>query len=708
MVSDGLEQLDYFFHPRTVAVVGASSFRGKIGHEIVRSLVDGAYQGEVFPVTLKTKEILGLKCYESVSEISSDVDLVVYALPSKLAPSILDECGRKGVRNIVVVSGGFKEVGGRFKDLEAEIASIARRYSMRLIGPNCIGVFDGYSRFDTFFQPYARMKRPNPGPVSIITQSGTYGVSLLEAANDDHVGVSKMVSYGNRADVDEADLIRYMGRDEQTKVIAIYMESVGNGKRLLSAVREVSPKKPVIVMKVGRTKMGVRAAQSHTGWLAGSYEVARAAFKQAGMLVVDNIEELHDCAKGFGLQPLPKGRRVGMVTNGMGFAVAAVDAAEPRRILVGTYSEETRKKLTETLPSYVLARDVVDLTGSATTQDYAVSMEALLEDPQIDMLIPSFVFQDAPLDEGIVSVLPRLKRFGKPILCGHCGGEYSRRLASRLQEEAMPFYVSGDRAVRVADAMMWLSEYRASLAERSTGFFEATPEANNAGRKLIEGAKSSGRRILLEHEGKVLLKMYGIPVAESLLARSPEDAVKSATSLGYPVVLKVVSPDIVHKSDVGGVLTGLGEDSAVKEGYGLILERVRSVATNASVEGILVQRMVPQGLELIMGGVRDREFGPVVMFGLGGVFVEALRDVSFRVASVSRFEAYEMIREIKGYPVLKGARGHAPVDEEALADMVLRLSCLLMDQAEVRELDMNPVFAYDKGAVAADVRVMLE
>jgi acetyltransferase len=708
MVSDGLEQLDYFFRPRTVAVVGASSSRGKIGHEIVRSLVDGDYHGEVFPVTLKTKDILGLRCYESVSEIPRDVDLVVYALPSKLAPSILDECGRKGVRNIVVVSGGFKEVGGRFKDLEAEIVSIARRYRMRLIGPNCIGVFDGYSRFDTFFQPYERMKRPKPGPVSIITQSGTYGVSLLEAANDDHVGVNKMVSYGNRADVDEADLIRYLGCDERTKVIAVYMEAVGNGRRLVNAVKEVSPKKPVVVMKVGRTKMGVRTAQSHTGWLAGSYEVARAAFKQAGMLVVDSIEELHDCAKGLGFQPLPKGRRVGMVTNGMGFAVAAVDAAEPRGILVGTHSDETRKKLTETLPSYVLARDVVDLTGSATTQDYAVSMEALLEDPQIDMLIPSFVFQDAPLDEGIMSVLPRLKRFGKPILSGHCGGEYSRRLASRLQEEGMPFYVSGDRIVRVADAMMWLSEYRASLAERSTGFFEASPEVINAGRELVVGAKSSGRRLLLEHEGKALLKKYGIPVAESLLARSPEDAVKVAASLGYPVVLKVVSPDIVHKSDVGGVLTGLGEDSAVKEGYGLILEHVRSAAGSASVEGILVQRMVPQGLEVIMGGVRDREFGPVVMFGLGGIFVEALRDVSFRVASVSRFEAHEMIREIKGYPVLRGARGHAQVDEEALADIVLRLSCLLMDQAEVSELDLNPVFAYDKGAVVADVRVMLE
>jgi acetyltransferase len=707
-LGDALKQLDLFFRPNSVAVIGASATRGKIGHEIVRSLVDGGYRGEVYPITLRTKDILGLKCYENISEVPREVDLAVYALPSRLAPSVLDECGRKGVKNVVIVSGGFKEVGGEFRDLEAEVISIARKYGMKIIGPNCIGVFDGHSRFDTFFQPHERMARPRAGPISIITQSGTYGVQFLEMANDDHIGISKMVSYGNRADVDEADLIRYLGQDDATKVIAIYLEAVGDGRRLTEAVREVAPKKPIVIMKVGRTKLGVRTAQSHTGWLAGSYEVAKAAFKQAGVVVAENFEELYDCAKGLALQPLPKGRRIGMTTNGMGFAVAACDVAEPKGILVGTYTEETRSKLVETLPSYVLARDIVDLTGSATSQDYMVSMEALLKDPRIDLLMPSFVFQDSPLDEGILSVLPQMRRFGKPILCVHTGGAYGRRMASRFQEEGIPFYTTADRAIKVADAMMWLNEYRASLPERFGGYFEATGEAVEYGKELVQGALSGGRCLLLEHEGKALLKRYGVSIAESLLARSEEEAVEVAGRLGFPVVLKIVSPDVVHKSDVGGVLVGLEDEAEVREGYRLILEHVKAAVSRARVEGLLVQKMAPQGVEVIAGGVRDREFGPVVMFGLGGVFVEVLKDVVFRLAPITRFEAFEMIREIRGYPILRGVRGQLSVDEEALAEILVRVSRLMMDHVEVSEIDLNPIFAYKEGAIVADVRVMLK
>ena len=706
-MDDGLKQLDLFFRPKSVAIIGASATRGKIGHEIVRSLVDGGYRGEVYPITLRTREILGLKCYENVSEIPGGVDLAVYALSSKLAPSIIEECGRKGVRNIVIVAGGFKEVGGEFRDLEAEIVSTAHRHGMRIIGPNCIGVFDGYSRFDTFFQPYERMARPPAGPMSIITQSGTYGVAFLEAANDDHMGVSKMVSYGNRADVDEADLIKYLGQDEATKVIAIYLEAVGDGRRLIEAIREVAPKKPMVVMKVGRTKLGVRTAQSHTGWLAGSYEVAEAAFKQAGVVVAEDFEALYDCAKGLALQPLPKGRRIGMVTNGMGFAVTACDAAEPKGILVGTYTEETRRKLVEVLPSYMLARDIVDLTGSATSQDYMTSMEALLKDPQIDLLMPSFVFQDSPLDEGILGVLPQMKRFGKPILCGYTGGAYGRWLVSKFHEEGIPFYTTADRAVNVAEAMMWLSEYRDSLPERFKGFLEVDDEAVGAGKRLIEGALSRGRHLLLEHEGKALLKSYGVPVAESIITRSEEEAVEAAEHLGFPVVLKIVSPDIIHKSDVGGVLVDLKDEGDVREGSRLILEHVRATVGKARVEGLLVQKMAPQGTEVIAGGVRDREFGPVAMFGLGGIFVEVLKDVVFRLAPITRFEALEMIHEIKGYPILRGVRGRPPADEEALAEILLRISSLMVDQVEISEIDLNPIFAYREGAIVADVRVML-
>jgi len=704
--NNGLKQLDLFFRPKSVAVIGASVKRGKIGHEIVRSLVEGNFRGDVYPVTLRADKILGLDCFKKVSDIPGGIDLVVYALPSKLAPLIIDECGRKGVRNVIIVSGGFKEMGGELRDLEAEIVSIARRYGIRIIGPNCIGVFDGDSRLDTFFQPNERMQRPLAGPISFITQSGTYGVAFLEMAAEENIGISKMVSYGNKADVDEADLIRYLGLEENTKVIAVYMEAVSNGKRFLEAAMEVAPRKPIVIMKSGRTNLGVEVARSHTGWLAGSYEVAKAAFEQIGVVVVETFEELYDCAKGLALQPLPKGRRIGMITNGAGLTVVASDAAEKMRIHVGAYSDRTKKKLIESLPGYVLVRKVVDLTGSATSQDYEISMEALLEDPQIDLLMPAFVFQDSPLDEGILEVLPRMKKFGKPILCMYSGGPYSRRLASMFHEQGIPFFTLADRAMRVADAMMQLNEYSSSLPERFEGYAEIGAEVVETGDRIIEKALYRHRQLLLEHEGKALLKKYGVPVAESVLARSEEEALKAVGCLGFPLVLKIVSPDVIHKSDVGAVLVGMRDEAAVREGYRTIQEIARKIS--AKLEGVLIQRMAPQGTEVIVGGVLDREFGPIVMFGLGGIFVEVLKDVEFRRAPITRLEAHEMIHEINGYPILRGVRKQPPADEEALADILVRVSKLMVDQPKIREIDLNPVFVYEKGATVADVRVILE
>ncbi|MEM3905874.1 MAG: acetate--CoA ligase family protein, partial [Nitrososphaerota archaeon] len=615
-----LSQLELFFRPSSVAVIGVSTMRGKIGHEILRSIVDGGYQGKIYPVTISAKEILGLKCYESVLQIPEPVDLAVYALPSNLAPKIIEECGQKGVKNIIIVSGGFKEVGGSNVDLESEVVKIARRYGMRIIGPNCIGVFDGKSRFDTFFQSHERMVRPPHGPLSFITQSGTYGVAFLEEAAEDGVGVSKMVSFGNKADVDEADLVRYLGADEDTRVIAIYMEAVVNGRRFIEAVSEVAAKKPIVILKSGRTSLGVKAARSHTGWLAGSYQVARSIFKQAGIVVAEDFEEMYDCAKALALQPLPRGRRVGMLTNGAGMTVSACDAAEQRGIFVGTYSEETKKKLEEALPKFALVREVVDLTGSATSKEYKITMESLLSDDGIDLVMPFFVFQDTPLDEGIIDVLPEMQRYGKPILGVYSRGIYGREVARKLQMRGIPFYRSPERAVAVASHMMWLSEYRATLDKRA---IIKTPEpATRPGEthKLISSALREGRNLLLEHEGKELLRSYGIPVAESSLSKNEEEAAELAESMGYPVVLKIVSQDIIHKSDVGGVVVGLNDREEVKKAYRTILENVKKKASGSRISGILVQRMAPQGLEVIVGGIRDEEFGPVVMFGLGGIF----------------------------------------------------------------------------------------
>jgi len=704
----GLSQLELFFRPRSVAVIGVSATRGKIGHEILRSIVEGGYGGKIYPVTISAKEILGLKCYETVSQIPEPVDLAVYALPSSLAPQIIEECGKKGVKNVIIVSGGFKEVGGSNVDLETEVVNIARRYGMRIIGPNCIGVFDGKSRFDTFFQSRERMVRPPHGPISFITQSGTYGVAFLEEAAEDGVGISKMVSFGNKADVDEADLIRYLGMDEDTRVIAIYMEAVVNGRRFIKAVSEVSAKKPIVILKSGRTSLGVKAAKSHTGWLAGSYQVAKSVFKQAGIVVAEDFEELYDTAKALALQPLPKGRRVGMLTNGAGMTVSACDAAEQRGILVGTYSEETRKKLEDALPKFALVREVVDLTGSATSKEYKITMEALLGDDGIDLVMPFFVFQDTPLDEGIIDVLPEMQRYGKPILGVYSRGIYGREIAKKLQMRGIPFYRSPERAIAVASYMMWLSEYRATIDKRA--IIKAPEIQVEAGRThgVIESALGDGRRVLLEHEGKELLKSYGIPVAESRISRSESEAADLADSIGYPVVLKIVSPDVIHKSDVGGVVVGLKDRDEVKKAYRTILENVEKRAPGARVVGILVQRMAPQGLEVIVGGVRDEEFGPVVMFGLGGIFVELMRDVTFRKSPITEFEALEMIREIRGYRALRGFRGQPPINEESLARILTRLSDLLMEQPSIKEIDLNPVFAYPDGAIVADVRVLLE
>jgi acetyltransferase len=426
------------------------------------------------------------------------------------------------------------------------------------------------------------------------------------------------------------------------------------------------------------------------------------------MVVVEDFQELYDCAKGLALQPLPKGRRVGMVTNGAGLSVVACDAAEQKGILVGTFTETTKKKLVDQLPAYALVRDVVDLTGSATSQDYRVCMEALLEDPQVDLLVPFFVFQDSSLDEGILEVLPQMKKYGKPILCGYTGGAYGRKLVSRFHRESIPFYTGADRIVRVADAMMWLNEYRARVPESFKGIFEVAGRVVDEGRQLIDGALSSGKRYLLEHQAEALLRGYGLPVLDSILARNEGEAVKAVELLGFPIALKIVSPDVIHKSDVGGVVVGVRDEDAIREGYRLILERVRAKVSKAEVGGVLVQQMAPQGVEVVVGGVRDEEFGPVVMFGLGGKFVEILRDAVFRLAPITMFEALEMIREIRAYPMLKGARGEVPVDEEALGEILVRVSRLMVDQVGISEIDLNPIFAHEKGATVADVRILLK
>jgi len=454
MIKQLIEQLNYFFKAKSVAVIGASSKPGKIGYEIFRNLSQYEFKGKTYPVNPNASEILKVKCYPSVLSIPDEIDLAVIALPSKNVPKVIEECGRKGVKACVIVSGGFKELGEDYKKIEEETVKNAKKYGIRIIGPNCIGIFDSETKIDTFFQSHERMIRPPPGPVSFLTQSGTFGCTMLEWAAESGLGISKFVSYGNRCDVDEADLVLYLGEDPNTRVIAIYVEGFGDGRRFLEAARKVIPKKPIVVLKSGRTELGSKAAMSHTGWLAGSYPICKAALKQFGIIVARNFEELFDMTKALAMQPPAKGKKIAMVTNGAGPCVMAADECAERKIELATYSEETIKKLKKTLPSYCTVDNPVDLTGSATSNEYKASIEALLKDPNVNLLMVFFVFQDTPLDENIINIVPEMQKYEKPIICCASGGPYTRKQSKILEEKGVPVYPIPERAVAAAYALI--------------------------------------------------------------------------------------------------------------------------------------------------------------------------------------------------------------------------------------------------------------
>jgi len=454
-----MKDLDYFFKARSVAVIGASTRPGKIGHEILRNLVEGEYEGKVYPVNPRAEEILGVKCYRSVSEIPGEVDLAVLSIPPGAVPDVVEECGKKGVKAIVIVSGGFKEVGPEGAELQRKTVEIARKYGMRVIGPNCIGIFDGETRLDTFFQSRERMLRPPKGNIAFLTQSGTFGCAFLEWAAEDGVGISKFVSYGNRADVDESDLIRYLGEDPDTKVIAIYAESISNGRKFMEVCRDVSKRKPIVVLKSGRTEQGSKAAVSHTGSLAGSYKVISSAFKQCGVIEVRTFEELYDVSKALSMLPPAAGPRIAMVTNGAGPCVMATDEIVSRGMMLAEYSKKTLEELRKRLPSYALVGNPVDLTGSATKKDYEISMRLLLEDLAVDILMVFFVFQDTPLEDDIVEVVPRMKEYGKPILAVASGGPYTKKQSKELEKRGIPVFSSPERAVAAARALYLVGKH---------------------------------------------------------------------------------------------------------------------------------------------------------------------------------------------------------------------------------------------------------
>jgi len=663
---------------------------------------DRGYSGCLYPVNPKADEILGLKAYPSVLDIPDPVDLAVIVIPYPFVPAVLEQCGQKGIPAVVVISAGFREAGREGLEREMELIETARKYNLRLIGPNCLGVIDTNTPLNATFA--AGM--PPAGPIAFMSQSGALGVAVLDLALAGRIGFSKFVSLGNKADVSETDLLEAWGDDPASRVILIYIEGLPDGQKFIQVAREVTRHKPVVAIKGGVTRSGSRAVSSHTGSLAGSEAAYMAAFRQAGVIRAPSLEALLDYARAFAYQPLPRGPRVAILTNAGGPGILATDALERAGLELARLNRETTAALEGFLPGEASVANPVDILGDASAERYEQALQVLLADRGVDSVIVIAVPQAVIDIEATAEAVGRLAAETDNPLLGCFIGEASMETGvAILDRHGVPNYPFPERAAMALAAM---DAYR---RERERPIFEVQPctVRTSPVRELFDRVRAEGRVSIGDAEAREVLKAYGFPVPESRLARTPEEAVEIAEEIGYPVVLKIASPDILHKTDVGGVRLNLGSPDDVRDAFDLIVYRAGRYVPGARLWGCLVQQMVPGGREVLVGMSRDPQFGPLVAFGLGGIYVEALKDVVFRVAPFGRQEAEEMIREIRSYPLLEGIRGEPPADHEAMVDALLRISQLVTDFPEIVELDINPLMVFEEGhgAMAIDMRLVL-
>ncbi len=694
--------LESFFSPQSVAIIGASRDPEKLGYAVLANLVNGGYPGQLYPVNPKADEILGLKAYPSVLDIPAPVELAIIVIPYSLVPAALEQCGQKGVPAVVVISAGFREAGREGLERERELVGIAAKYGMRLIGPNCLGVIDTATPLNASFA--AGM--PQKGPIAFMSQSGALGTAVLDMAMAGRIGFSRFVSLGNKADVNETDLLEAWADDPNSRVILIYVEGLPDGQKFIQVARKVTRHKPVVAIKSGVTASGSRAVSSHTGSLAGSEAAYKAAFRQAGVIRASSMEELFDCARAFAYQPPLRGDRIGIVTNAGGPGILATDALEHAGLLIPRLSPQTVRALTEYLPGAASAANPVDVLGDALADRYQHAISLVLNDPGIDGLLVIVTPQAMTEIEETAHVVGRMARQSdKPVLACFMGEARIQAGIDILWQYGVPNYPFPERAAAAFAAM---NTYR---RERERPVYEPEPCTTCIPevRKLFDRVRAEGRVSIGDAEAWAVLEAYGFTVPKSRLAKTPDEAVKIAEEIGYPVVMKIASPDILHKTDVGGVRLNLRTPDEVRDAFDLIVYRAGRYVPGARIWGCQVQQMILGGREVLLGMSRDPQFGPLVAFGLGGIYVEALKDVAFRVAPFSREEAHEMIREIRSYPLLEGVRGEPPADHEALADALLRISRMVMDFPEIVELDINPlkVFEAGRGAIAIDMRLVL-
>lgn len=691
-----------------MAVVGASRTTTSVGHALFRNLLLGGYSGVLYPVNPKAKSILGVRCYPSLSAIGEPVDLAVIIVPSKAVLVELEECGKCGIHDVIVISAGFKEIGGAGREMEQKLVEIARKHKINVLGPNCLGLINT----DPSVCMNATFARdmPQHGNIGFISQSGALCCAILDFAKGNNICFSRFISFGNKADFNEIDLLASLGRDPLTQVILMYVEDLSEGPEFMKVAQEITHgpnAKPILAIKTGRTPQGAAAASSHTGSLAGSDEVYEAIFSQSGVLRVETIEDLFHYAQAFPNQPMPRGRKVGIVTNAGGPGIMATDACIRYGLQLAKFRDYTEKSLRFQLPPTASLRNPVDVIGDARHDRYQAALDAVCSDENTDAIVVIVTPQNMTDVKEIARVVVEAAHFTKKPMCACFMGLVDVSAGVEiLRAGNVPHYTFPEDAMRAMAARCKFGEWsRTPLVD-----FKSYDVNRDKVKQIIESERKAGRHQLVEVRALEVLEAYGFPTAPFKLAATADEAVAAANEMGYPVVLKIASPHILHKTDVGGVKVRLQDENAVRAGFGEIMANVKSkCGDDIEVWGILVQKMLPPAKEVILGVTRDAKFGPLIMFGLGGIYTEALRDVAFRLAPLRPNIATEMIHGIRSYRLLEGVRGEKASDLPAVADCLLRLSQLVTDWPEIQELDINPlmVFARGEGAAAADGRIIL-
>ncbi|MHA1991206.1 MAG: acetate--CoA ligase alpha subunit [Candidatus Hodarchaeales archaeon] len=711
--------LENFFHPNAIAIVGASRHPGSVGYSIVNNILSDNFSGSVYPVNPKADLIQGIKCYKSLSEIDDVIDLAVVAVPARIVNIILEEAGKIGVKSAIIITAGFREVGDAGLELENQMITIADKYNIKILGPNTLGLISTPNSLNASFAATTALK----GKIAFMSQSGAFCTATLDWSKSVGVGFSHFVSLGNKVKncgVSEIDLLKYWKDDPETKVILAYLEEISNGQEFMKVAREVTESKPVVIIKSGRTTAGAKAASSHTGSLAGSDIAYEALFKQSAVLRAYDTEELFDYAVALALMPLPTSLSPGIaiVTNAGGFGIMATDATEQAGLRLAPVSDETIEKLKNVLPATASFRNPIDLIGDATPEIYQKALEILIKDPFMEgiivLLSPQAQTNPPEIAKKIVMLV---KKKEKPVLCSFSGGISVEDARKHLMTNGVPVYPFPERAVRAMGVLTKYNQLRSELEEKEPINLVINNQNKKKVKNLIKSVKADLRTTLTEQEAKQIASLYGIPVPKEDLARLKLEAIEIANKLGYPIVMKIVSPDIMHKTDVGGVKLNITQDNEVAKYFDEIILSSRSKVPNADIKGILITEFLPKAKEFFIGMTRDPQVGPLIAVGLGGIYVEVMKDVTFRVAPISLADGRSMLEELRSYPLLTGVRGEKPADINAIVDILNRICKLAMDFEEIVEIDINPLFVYEKESkklpnkrtvIALDVKMVVK